>query len=860
MAQAPGLGDYQSEVSQLDLPRKPIPYRQTDNSIASALNAVSNVVQQRQAADEAKLKADETTAAANTLSDLQVSTLQLMKNKQANAGPGAAGFTPDVLSDFDKQADQVAAQYQNSKYASPLVQAGIRNIRTNLAEHAINFESQAGIAYRSSSIDTNLQNAGTVLQQDPSRLEEQTALMVKQISDAGIGPEQSLEKMRTMEAKLPYYAAVGLTDQNPRAVYDALKNNDSSDPVISKVTDPAARDRLLQYATGKVSAQTGDGIVNTYRALGPTAGAQAFASIDKSDLPDDLKAQIRQHVQTGLAQWSYEARQTNAKEIIPLEEGIASGQPPANARAQVWDLHNKGVYSPEETASKLGALDNIAKSQAADQANLEWARNVYANRTPLDPENKDNKTAMSGLFDTLVKGNGLTPGTSEYTNLAADIAKSTNVAPASAVSWARATVIGGNPDQAAKAADLIARLHEANPRSVGFAVDEKTDAVSRQIVDAVKAGVPAADAVTMARQNGDMGTGQRKQLDELWRQKFPEKTADAMGASALHSALKAYPQYKDGMFTGVPDVPPAMTAEFNTLTHDYFQYTGGDLTKAQQLAADAMTRTWGVTQVNGKRELMKYAPEVMFPGLTADAIRSDLADTLKKNSLTNGGLDTSKYALQPNNPAANPTGWDKRADGSSKGNGFLGLLQRPDGGVSSEISIGIDINGKEREIPTMVPTLSQDQLDWLMTHDVAHEQIPRPIVQKAVDFARGRLAAGKDPFAGPGEQQTGKPNTIDPNKVRLIPTDETERTQGRVFSLAAPDKFGAYDVVTGPDHQPLRYALPVTSADQEALRQRMADEAIAKARVVQRQQQEAERAMTDALDQERRLGFAMRTR
>jgi hypothetical protein len=125
-------------------------------------------------------------------------------------------------------------------------------------------------------------------------------------------------------------------------------------------------------------------------------------------------------------------------------------------------------------------------------------------------------------------------------------------------------------------------------------------------------------------------------------------------------------------------------------------------------------------------------------------------------------LDLSKYKVSQDDPSLNRRGWDKRADGSDKGSGFLGLLKRPDGRVSGEISIGVEINGKEVEIPTMVPTLSQKELDYLMTHDIGKgAKIPQSIVNKATAFAKQRIAAGKSPFAGDNEV---KPPAVQPSK------------------------------------------------------------------------------------------------
>jgi hypothetical protein len=101
--------------------------------------------------------------------------------------------------------------------------------------------------------------------------------------------------------------------------------------------------------------------------------------------------------------------------------------------------------------------------------------------------------------------------------------------------------------------------------------------------------------------------------------------------------------------------------------------------------------------------------------------------------------------------------WDRRADGSRKGYGFLGVLKRPDGRVSSEISVGVDIGGKETEIPTLVPTLTRGEVDQLLSLKDG-ERIPRPIIDKAIEFAQQRISRGLSVFATPDESNTGDSN------------------------------------------------------------------------------------------------------
>ena len=84
-----------------------------------------------------------------------------------------------------------------------------------------------------------------------------------------------------------------------------------------------------------------------------------------------------------------------------------------------------------------------------------------------------------------------------------------------------------------------------------------------------------------------------------------------------------------------------------------------------------------------------------------------------------------------------------RPDGSRKGMGFLGPLPHKMGGTSTELSIGVDVGGKPMEIPSLVPTLSKDEIDHLLSGAEPTDAI----VQKAVEHAIMRMKAGQSVFA-----------------------------------------------------------------------------------------------------------------
>ena len=89
-----------------------------------------------------------------------------------------------------------------------------------------------------------------------------------------------------------------------------------------------------------------------------------------------------------------------------------------------------------------------------------------------------------------------------------------------------------------------------------------------------------------------------------------------------------------------------------------------------------------------------------------------------------------------------------RLDGSIKSDqGYLGpVTNKNDGKTMTELSIGVQIDGREVEIPAMVPTLSESEIEMLRNIRVGIDPIPRSIQQKAVEHARPLLEAGNSPF------------------------------------------------------------------------------------------------------------------
>ena len=103
-------------------------------------------------------------------------------------------------------------------------------------------------------------------------------------------------------------------------------------------------------------------------------------------------------------------------------------------------------------------------------------------------------------------------------------------------------------------------------------------------------------------------------------------------------------------------------------------------------------------------------------------------------------------ALRNQQPASDMV----RKDGTQKGMGWLGPMKRPDGKVSTELSVGVNLGGKETELPLMVPGLNEMELTYLLSNDPQNPEfqskMPPTIMQKALDHAQKRMSQGLSPF------------------------------------------------------------------------------------------------------------------
>jgi hypothetical protein len=610
---------YEPRVPAEDLPRKIVPRAEGISfapELASAAQSTLN-----------KYNADSATWAGDQIAQARVKAVNDLEQAKQNAPDGdQTGFTQKYLAKFDADNAKLAESAGSNQVAGQMVQKGLSDLRDTLATHTMQWEAQQNVSYRVNSLQDYVKSQSAVVEAHPELRTSVGSTAMDMLSTSGLEPGKRLGIARQIDSSFSEAAANGLTRQNPQAMYQALSDPEHAPSnvknILSGLSD-TQRETVLAKAKAGMSSGYSDGVVQTYRSAGPLAGAQALSGIDKLDQPADVKAQIYADVEKGLGQWHAEARQTHQQDLMTLEEHLASGKStPADSQATV-NLWKAGALTADQAGEMRGRIAKAQEKGVDDDAWLKTANAAYQNGQGLDPKDKNARDAVSAVFDSYTKG--VQPGSTEWINRGADIAQKTGVTPDPIVQWSRTALVSGAPAVAAQAAEALQRQQEANPRGVGYSVDPETKALAKMVNDAVHAGTDPTVAVTNGRQIMAMPDADKQRLEEIYKQ---QKVAQG-AAGSLSAELKADPQFKVGFFESRPAAPPSMVGEFEELRQNYFKLTNGNTAQASDLAYHDLKNTWGVTQVNGKKEYMQFAPESMNPGLTTENLRQDMQESVK---------------------------------------------------------------------------------------------------------------------------------------------------------------------------------------------------------------------------------------
>lgn len=359
-------------------------------------------------------------------------------------------------------------------------------------------------------------------------------------------------------------------------------------------------------------------IENRARAAEAKRESQAAKSINEFSLLVDNNFEPSEEAVTALlsstrgTSLAGEAQQLLSDQV-EIRKAISDG--PTAAQALILDQQKK----LQESGGDLNQWRSLQRRTAAvAKAEKEWdaaqgrimVSSALNNGVALDPDNKNNKNAAGDYWrsefkDFNINDNG-------QVNAAASFVARTGIIPPDLASTLHAASVSKDPKAVIPASELVSRIYDLNPAAISGMPKEK------------QAFYLNAKLLRDAGVNADMAMEQSYNLAYNQSDALKSQLASEQGTAPYKkdrlSAASDFVSKRSEFFRRDPsakDTTPEATyfrEDYASLYDINFRIAGGNPDVAKKMTEQQIARTWSISEVNGKAQLMKYAPEALYSG------------------------------------------------------------------------------------------------------------------------------------------------------------------------------------------------------------------------------------------------------
>ncbi|HFF9830524.1 hypothetical protein V6307_15000 [Serratia marcescens] len=329
---------------------------------------------------------------------------------------------------------------------------------------------------------------------------------------------------------------------------------------------------------------------------------------------------------------------------LPTQADLIKAYGPAKGMRQWQDLQDQQSYggvigaaksmSPaarQDLLERLRPTDPNASNFAANQQrwdkmqakfkqlDAEWDKNQGSarfssslqNNFPLDPNDKNNQAAADHYFDQKVAP-GFNINNADSLNQVAEITTKSGMLPTQIKTMLTAGATSRDPAVVVPMAKMYGQIFDNNP-AAATGVDKGAMAFYSKVYAYDRAGVPAEKAV-------DMAYNQVYQQDDRLKQMISQQVRDKDYIKDRAKAAQDNINSLSPSWTsfGAPSIAEAGQAnqlyqrDYQTIYDANFAQTGGDADQAKAMTNAMIKKVWAVSTINGKEEVMKYAPEAVY--------------------------------------------------------------------------------------------------------------------------------------------------------------------------------------------------------------------------------------------------------
>lgn len=239
------------------------------NAIARGIGEIQQGVQAGMQADivSARLlkQQEENDAAAwsgKVLSDARLQWDSEFIKSQETAKPGAAGFTPEFLSKFDKYAEETVKNAPTDA-AKKYLGERMSTLRTQLGQQALTFEAGARRDYRIDQTNETIGNNAKNAQDNPQNFNTLYGETIATINALEIPPREKSALLAKAKAELSYAAVFGAVQRDPQRAAAKLRGSvKPTDAGSAPAGDFKSVMKFIFEKEGGYNANDGNGPVN----------------------------------------------------------------------------------------------------------------------------------------------------------------------------------------------------------------------------------------------------------------------------------------------------------------------------------------------------------------------------------------------------------------------------------------------------------------------------------------------------------------------------------------------------------------------------------------------------------------------
>lgn len=566
---------------------------------------------------QAKMRA----AAALTQADVswrtQLLQMQTDPDFASKYGPDGSGFAGAVKTQFEDDANNLIGSVdpRQQKY----IEDGMYNLGQSIYGSALEYQAQAGAAFAVNTVKTSIDNGRQSADMSPDQYTSIMANTNLVIAQAHVTPEVRLKMQDAATQEVTMGAALGTLKKGGPAAAQQILDNKMAFVTVGEDGKPQTvnvRDIVDEKTYATLSEQATRVIKEADSAQKQQVESDASdlrTAMEFAQQPEDF-VDISQQIENSAGRFG---------NVKANELRIALHEKEKGMLKEIDSVNHGSAFASGEAYLNPGSSDDVK------DYNTYYDKQVAPTLAQQSPEERN--TRIANMITT------------------------SKVVPESIKGDVKSAARSNDPKVVANAADLVDRIGQVQPQLLKDF--DQADVAKISMTNALMAnGYTATEAMTRVQDatnvnNKSIMEGRENVLKGSKINYANKAVANFAGFFERHFALDATSNFSSRQIT-------QLTSDYRQAYDTQYKLTG-DQAEAEKFADRTVQGTYGVTNINGTDQLMRYAPEKYYavPNVPNTWMRDQVkeaADTVLHNSLSPPGTSADKNVLLVPDPLVTP--------------------------------------------------------------------------------------------------------------------------------------------------------------------------------------------------------------